>query len=127
MKNLTLLLLITTGFFATSSNAQTQIKDNAKGIVSVRGPEFKKLINDKVGVLIDVRTSGEYAAGNIKGSSLITIDGNFTKNIEKLDKNTPVLVYCRSGNRSYKAAQILKSKGFITIYNLSGGFRTWQY
>lgn len=123
MKNLTILLLLTAYF---TNPSFTQTKTEPIGIVNVDALQFGELINEKVGLLVDVRTSREYAAGNIKGSKLITVDGNFGKKIQDLDKDVPVLVYCRSGKRSFNAARILQSNGFKTIYNLKGGFNTWQ-
>lgn len=131
MKNLTILFLLAIGTFMSScTNAQNDNSGEVAGqeiIKSVNVVEFKKLINEKAGVLVDVRTPGENAAGNIPGSKLMNInDSNFAKNIESLDKNVPVLVYCRSGARSMSAARILKSKGFTSVYNLNGGFKAWS-
>ncbi|MEZ4900830.1 MAG: rhodanese-like domain-containing protein [Spirosomataceae bacterium] len=48
------------------------------------------------------------------------MDADFKQQVEKLDKNKPVFVYCAAGGRSTKASQILKEAGFKTIYNLQG-------
>lgn len=131
MKNLTILFLMAVGTFMSScTNAQTDNNsaDASKQVIkNVNVAEFEKLISENAGVLVDVRTPGEHAAGNIPNSKLMNIsDANFTKNIESLDKNTPVLVYCRSGARSMKAARVLESKGFTSVYNLNGGFISWS-
>lgn len=124
MKNLTIVFLMALGLFVNSCDAQSKSTTKvSEGIISVNAQEFKKLLKEKVGVLIDVRTGREFEAGHIEDAKLITVtDASFTKRIESLDKDVPVMVYCRSGARSMKAAQILKSKGFRTIYNLSGGY-----
>ncbi len=49
------------------------------------------------------------------------MDADFKQQVEKLDKNKPVFVYCAVGGRSAKASQILKESGFKVIYNLQGG------
>jgi len=84
------------------------------------------IIGNKV-QLVDVRTSKEYRGGHIKNA--INIDffnsGNFTKAFEKMDKDKPVYLYCRSGARSQKAAKRLVNMGFSQIYDLKGGYMRW--
>lgn len=123
MKNITIILLITLSA-SLNSCADTSSDDVIK---TVQVAEFEKLINDKVGVLVDVRSQGEYDAGNIEGSTLIPVNGgSFEEKIKVLDKKTPVLVYCKSGFRSMKASKILKEEGFELVYNLNGGFEAWS-
>lgn len=72
--------------------------------------------------LLDVRTPQEWEAGKIVSSNCINYnDAAFKQQIEKLDKNKPVFVYCAAGGRSSKAAPILQQAGFKYIYNLTGG------
>ncbi|MDF4204378.1 rhodanese-like domain-containing protein [Maribacter sp. SA7] len=76
----------------------------------------------------DVRTSSEYNSGHIKKA--INIDffnsGNFKNYFEKLDKEKPVYVYCRSGARSQKAARRLLKMGFEQVFDLKGGYNSWN-
>ena len=98
-------------------------------IRTVKAPEFSQLIEDKASMqLVDVRTPEEFQAGHIPGALLIDVkSADFDRLAEeKLKKDIPVAVYCRSGMRSLKAANQLKEKGFKTIYNLKGGFMEWQ-
>jgi len=89
--------------------------------------EFSKLINSKKGLLLDVRTPKEVADGKIAGATNIDYyDKDFKANIEKLDKSTPVMVYCRSGHRSGNTMQLMKELGFKEVYNLDGGFMAWK-
>ena len=119
-----IIIVLVTLSIVFMSNAQDKEK---QGIINVSAQEFKKLISKEVGLLMDVRTTRENTASGIEGAIVIPItDSNFGERVDKLDKNTPVLVYCRSGGRSYKAARLLESKGFKTIYNLSGGFIAWS-
>ncbi len=87
----------------------------------------KMLAEDKSAVLVDVRTPEEYAAGRIPGSVLIP-DYDLAANAAKLlpDKNKPVIVYCRSGNRSRGSAQTLLKLGYTDVYDL-GGIGRWPY
>ncbi|CAH0996849.1 Thiosulfate sulfurtransferase GlpE [Emticicia aquatica] len=86
-------------------------------------PDFiAKIKTTKEAQLLDVRTPQEWQAGKIASSNCINFnEANFKQQIEKLDKNKPVFVYCAAGGRSGKAAPILKEAGFKFVYNLSGG------
>jgi rhodanese-related sulfurtransferase len=77
--------------------------------------------------LLDVRTEVEWNAGRIKGATRIGIagDGFAARAAKELDPSKPVLVYCRSGNRSAQAARKLEKLGFKTIYDLKGGIKAW--
>ena len=89
--------------------------------------EFKKKIASKKFVLVDVRTAEEFWEGHIV--NVINIDylaENFSIEIQQLDLLTPVLLYCRSGNRSGKSMKIMYDLGFKQVYNLSGGVKGWK-
>lgn len=78
--------------------------------------------------IIDVRTPQEWAEGVIEGAKLLNFyDETFKQEVlETLDPNKPVLVYCRSGGRSGKTAQLLKENGFTLVYDLKGGIGAWN-
>ena len=77
--------------------------------------------------LVDVRTLQEYAEGHLSGAILMDIkEATFATLIQKLDKASPVFVYCRSGKRSLDAAKILERNKFKTVYNLDGGVIAWK-
>ena len=65
-------------------------------------------------VLIDLRTAGEFASGNLKGSVNIPLD-RLNSQVQGLKKDKPVVVFCRSGNRSMAAKAILNKKGFQQV------------
>lgn len=73
------------------------------------------------GVLIDVRTPEEYQSGHLPGAVLLPVD-QISAGVEALvpDKSTPVMVYCRSGNRSATAAKALNALGYTVIFDLGG-------
>jgi rhodanese-related sulfurtransferase len=77
--------------------------------------------------LIDVRTPAEYAQGHIQGFGNIDfMNSDFKEQVQsKLKKDQPVMMYCRSGRRSAKAAELLQSLGFNEIYDLQGGIIAW--
>jgi rhodanese-related sulfurtransferase len=63
--------------------------------------------------VIDVRTPAETSAGHLEGATLFDIqDGAFMANLATLDKSANYYVYCRSGNRSAQAIEIMKQEGF---------------
>ena len=89
--------------------------------------EFAKYIQDKNVTVLDVRTPAEHAEGYIPGTdfNIDVLDDSYTKvATEKLPKDKPVALYCRSGNRSKKAAKILADKGYEVV-ELGTGFRGW--
>jgi rhodanese-related sulfurtransferase len=76
--------------------------------------------------LIDIRTPEEYRSGHLKGAQLIDFyAADFYPKLEKLDKNQPVLIYCRSANRSGQAVMKMKQMGFKQVYNMKGGINAW--
>ncbi|RXG23761.1 rhodanese-like domain-containing protein [Leeuwenhoekiella aequorea] len=77
--------------------------------------------------LIDVRTSEEYESGHLDKAQNIDFlnEELFITEIEKFDKSQPIYIYCRSGNRSGKAATLMQKLGFQTIYDLEGGYLNW--
>jgi thioredoxin len=77
--------------------------------------------------LIDVRTPSEFTAGHLEGATNLDWNGGqFEKEAGKLDKNKPVMVYCRTGGRSTEAAEWLKKEGFTKVYEMKSGITGWQ-
>jgi len=71
--------------------------------------------------LVDVRTPEEYKAGHLKYSQNIDYKAaDFKTSISKLDKSKTIYLYCRTGNRSGKAADTLKVLGYPSYYNIGG-------
>ncbi|MCX6141334.1 MAG: rhodanese-like domain-containing protein [Candidatus Kapabacteria bacterium] len=87
-----------------------------------------KVMIDKGGVVVvDVRTPDEFNGGHLKNAKSMNVnDVKFEANIQALDKNKPVVVYCAVGGRSARAADIMAQKGFKNVYNVSGGYNAWS-
>jgi rhodanese-related sulfurtransferase len=85
-----------------------------------------RLYNDDA-LVLDVREDKEFAAGHIPKAKHIPL-GQLASRINELDKfkNKPVLVTCRSGQRSARACGMLKKAGFETVYNQAGGIIAWE-
>ncbi len=85
--------------------------------------QVAELIRDGDVQLIDVRTDGEVEAGRIDGGrhiELMDLQGQ----VESIDRDRPVIFYCRSGARSAMATSAFRGAGF-DAYNMSGGLLEW--
>jgi hydroxyacylglutathione hydrolase len=71
--------------------------------------------------LIDVRTAEEFRGGHIPGAINIAVH-ELNGKLAKVAKDKPVVVYCRSGNRSASAAQMLLNAGYADVLDLGGLF-----
>ena len=77
-------------------------------------------------IIIDVRTYDEFSSGYIKNAiNLDFYSETFQNDILSIDKNSPIVLYCRTNNRSTKTASILKDNGFKEISVLEGGITNW--
>ena len=115
-----LLLALLTGCSSApgSSGTYTQISQE----------KAKEMMTELNVIILDVREQDEYDSGHIKGAVLLPVG---TINEESAaavisSKDTVVLVYCRSGNRSKTASQALVDLGYTNIYEF-GGINTWPY
>ncbi len=82
-------------------------------------------IDREKGLLIDVRTPQEYNLGTIKGSINIPVD-EIRERLDEIPENKDIYVFCQVGLRGYLASRILMQKGYRTVKNLSGGYKTYQ-
>ena len=119
MKFILSLIIITA--FTLGVNAQ-----NSKHQILDKATYQDSLVQPNV-TLIDVRTSEEYESGHLDKAQNIDFlnEELFITEIEKFDKSQPIYIYCRSGNRSGKAATLMQELGFQNIYDLEGGYLNW--
>ena len=129
-----LLVILSFTFISCAQNtAKKEVKDNGNKY-AIQDQQVVELINPKdlnakLGdiQLIDIRTPGEYTGGYIEGAININFfDSDFNAQMAKLNKDKELYIYCRSGNRSGKAAKRLKDQGFTKIYDLQGGILNWN-
>jgi thioredoxin len=94
---------------------------------SINSKDGKSLIDKEKPLILDVRTPQEFYDGYIPGTKLIPVQ-QLADRISEIEqfKSKPVFVYCRSGNRSIAASQILIKNGFKKVYNLKGGIKAWE-
>jgi rhodanese-related sulfurtransferase len=98
-----------------------------RGFNSINPALATQLINRENAMILDVREDNEYREGHIVNSVHIPLSylNDRLKELEKY-KDTPIIVGCRSGQRSSQACATLKKLGFATVYNLSGGVMAWK-
>ena len=117
--SLLLCLLLLTGCGGnTSDSSYEQITQEAA----------KEMMDTQEVIILDVREQDEYDSGHIPGAVLLpvgTIDENTAAEVIP-EKDSTVLVYCRSGNRSKTASSTLADLGYTNIYEF-GGINTWPY
>ncbi|PLX33450.1 MAG: rhodanese-like domain-containing protein [Ignavibacteria bacterium] len=97
-------------------------------VPNIGSEEFARVRDEQPdAVLLDVRTAGEFHMGHIANSiNIDMMDPRFADKVAELDKATTVLIYCRSGNRSYHAGNMMKQMGFEHVYNLASGIIGWR-
>lgn len=122
MKKIFLVILICFCLCACSSDSN---KLNSDGTISYT--YAKELIINEGAILIDVRTQEEYDESHIDGAQLLTLDAINDDSASGIidDKSIPVIVYCRSGNRSKQAMEELENLGYTDVYDL-GAMSNWQ-
>lgn len=102
--------------------------DNDQRIQVLPVAEYRKAIAGKKVQLADVRTAQEYQSGHIPNA--INIDFFqpfvFAEKFAKFNRNEPLYIYCRSGNRSLTASKKLVDMGFSKVYDLQGGYLNWH-
>lgn len=87
--------------------------------------ELKSMIDNNVEFqLIDVREPFEYEVSNLNGLN-IPLAGVVLES-EKVSKDIPVVIQCRSGKRSAQAVMLLEQQGFTNLSNLQGGILAWK-
>jgi hydroxyacylglutathione hydrolase len=88
-------------------------------------PELKDKIDNEDWTVLDVRSIEEYESGHIEGSINI-YTGLLPENLDKIPRDKPIAVICKSGTRSGFGASILKRHGLNNLYNVMGGMTSWK-
>lgn len=122
-----ILAILISGCTKKSSNVSIEEEED-EIVTNVTIQEAKELINEKEDlVILDVRTKEEYDAGHIEGAIQIPV-AELERRIDEIEDymDNPILVYCRSGNRSSKAVSILLENDFNEIYHMNQGYMRWK-
>lgn len=103
------------------------IRQQMYGIRNINTAQAVGVLNRENGVVVDVCEPKEFSAGHVPNAINLPLS-SFKDRLREIEKhkNRPVIVSCRSGNRSLRAAVILRQHGFATVYNLAGGLQAWE-
>ena len=118
---ITCLVILSSGFFVSESFAR-EIFNNVS--VSEAKYMMSEQNNNKVDLVLDVRTGEEYARSHIKDAVLVPIM-ILTEKMHEIERGQSILVYCHNGNRSKTACELLTSKGHKHVFNMLGGIESW--
>lgn len=92
----------------------------------VEPKQLESLLEKEVTIL-DVRTPEEFSEGALPNAENVSVTAlSFLTEIQRYQKDAPVVVYCKSGSRSARAVLIMKTLGFEKIYELEGGYLAWK-
>lgn len=120
MKNLFSLLLV---FFLLSGCAASPRKPSYRQITMAQAAAIME--SESGYILLDVRTAAEFAEKRIPGAINIPNESIGTDPLPQLPKkDQPILVYCRSGNRSKQASEKLAALGYTNVVEI-GGINSW--
>jgi rhodanese-related sulfurtransferase len=89
----------------------------------IEGPSARRLVAEGA-LLLDVRTTGEFAAGHVPGAVNIPVQDLPDRIAGLVEGTRPIVVYCRSGMRSAQAAGMLRRAGHPAVHDL-GGMSNW--
>lgn len=120
--------MLVLGFFIISAMlVWNLIGPKLRGFTPIQPTNAVHLINHDDALVLDVRENNEFVGGHIINSVHIPL-GTLQNRMNELEKykSKPVIVGCRSGQRSASACATLKKQGFESVYNLSGGVMGWQ-
>ncbi len=107
------------------AEAAAKLAASGPGTAALTSTELKaELDRGENIVILDVREPQEYQINKIPGSILIPL-GDLPKRYVELDPNANIVSHCKSGMRSAKAQEFLRSKGFTNVRNLTGGILGW--
>ena len=103
------------------------IGNRIRGVKEIDCAGALQLINHKEAHVLDVREPDEFKIGHVLNSKLIPL-GKLRERVGELERfrEKPIVVVCRSGNRSATACAMLGREGFAQVYNLAGGMNAWQ-
>ncbi len=103
------------------------IRKRSSGIKSVTAVELPRVMRHEKAVVVDISDPKDFNAGHIPKARNVPLS-RIDNDINRLNKfkSRPIVVACRMGNRSSKAANILKKNDFSDVRVLHGGFAAWS-
>ncbi len=92
----------------------------------IQPAEFEKKVNQGELVILDIRSENEYNVSHIPNARFIDYDNFSEKDVENLDKDSEIVLYCSVGYRSERVGEKMKELGFKNVQNLYGGIFQWK-
>jgi rhodanese-related sulfurtransferase len=130
MKQLILIFSLLIGFQSTAQreNFHEMLKTYYKNTIPTLKPAdlYQKILSGEKIYILDTRETKEFEVSHIKNAIHVGYTNFDLKITDKLDKNTPVIVYCTIGARSEEIGAKIKKIGFKDVYNLYGGLIYWK-
>lgn len=121
-----LIFIVGCGHISASMDMQANASGEAQAKSrDVSAQEALALWGNTLCVVIDVRTPEEYKEGHVPGATNIPLD-QLEARMPEVSKDQKVLLICRSGRRSTEGTNLLRSKGYDHVYNVSGGMLAWK-
>lgn len=109
--------------------AQSAFDKKLKSLYKNTVPQIEaEAIKPKIGkgvVLLDTRSEEEYRVSHIPGAALVNYDKFNSKDVQQIDRQAEVIVYCTVGYRSERIGEKLLEMGFTNVKNLYGGIFNW--
>ena len=104
----------------------TELRRFTKGYKEISPADAVLLINKENALVLDVREANEQAQGSIIGAKHVALSG-LSQNADSItsDKDKPILVFCKMGNRSSQACKVLLKNSYTKVYGLKGGINAW--
>ncbi|MDO8412662.1 MAG: rhodanese-like domain-containing protein [Gallionellaceae bacterium] len=98
-----------------------------RGVKEIDTVAALQLINHKSALILDVREEKEFKEGHVLNAKLIPL-AKLNERLAEIERyrERPIVVYCRSGQRSAAACVALGKQGYGQVYNLAGGILAWQ-
>lgn len=120
-------LLILFFFLCSITGCFTVRSDNHFSYSKLSPQEYEAVLKDSSNYyLVDVRTAAEYKRAHLPGAvNFSYLNFHIGRDVDSLDRNKLVLVYCQTCHRSPLAARKMKHMGFRKVYDLKGGFQKW--
>ena len=105
----------------------SEVRRKLYGVGQLGPTQATQMLNHEDAIFLDVRNDTEFASGHLANARHIPLEvlKDRVAELEKL-RARPIIAYCRNGQRSKRAAAVLKALGFQNVHNLAGGINAWE-
>lgn len=120
-------LLMAAPLLVACGNDEEPASAGDEAVRSLEAPQFARAMSRKGTTLVDVRTPVEYRHGHVTGARNLNIHADdFERRVEALDPEQTYAVYCRDGQRSQRAMELMAEHGVTRVFQLEGGLEAWM-